>query len=222
MPRRRTCSGVRAKSADKFLPLGPWVETDLDPSNTWVRTYVNDELRQEGHTSAMIFSVAEILAYISSFMTLEPLDVVLTGTPSGVGALNPATALRWPWRASVPCTPASGQGGEAVVKVLDLRFQGVERVIASFLLESKEGPILIETGPESTYARWWRLWRRRAMPPRRCATSFVTHIHLDHAGAAWRLAEGGATVYVHPQGGAPPGGPLPAPGVGQAHLRGDA
>jgi 2-keto-4-pentenoate hydratase/2-oxohepta-3-ene-1,7-dioic acid hydratase in catechol pathway len=84
---------VRAKSADKFLPLGPWVETDLDPSNTWVRTYVNDELRQEGHTSAMIFSVAEILAYISSFMTLEPLDVVLTGTPSGVGALNPGDRI---------------------------------------------------------------------------------------------------------------------------------
>lgn len=84
---------VRAKSADKFLPLGPWLETDLNPQDTWVRTYVNGTLRQEGHTSQMIFSVAEILSYISTFMTLEPLDVVLTGTPEGVGALRPGDRL---------------------------------------------------------------------------------------------------------------------------------
>ncbi|MER3537075.1 MAG: 2-hydroxyhepta-2,4-diene-1,7-dioate isomerase [Thermus sp.] len=84
---------VRAKSADKFLPLGPWIETDLDPQNTWLRTYINDELRQEAHTGQMIFSVARILSYISSFMTLEPLDVVLTGTPEGVGALNPGDRI---------------------------------------------------------------------------------------------------------------------------------
>ncbi|BAW00955.1 5-carboxymethyl-2-hydroxymuconate delta-isomerase [Thermus thermophilus] len=54
---------------------------------------MNGELRQEGHTSQMIFSVAEILAYISGFMTLEPLDVVLTGTPEGVGALRPGDRL---------------------------------------------------------------------------------------------------------------------------------
>ncbi len=69
------------------------METDLDPQNTWVRTYINGELRQEGHTSQMIFSVAEILSYISSFMTLEPLDVVLTGTPEGVGALGPGDRI---------------------------------------------------------------------------------------------------------------------------------
>ncbi|WP_038056175.1 fumarylacetoacetate hydrolase family protein [Thermus amyloliquefaciens] len=90
---RQDLQWVRAKSADKFLPLGPWIETDLDPQNTWVRTYVNDQLRQEGHTSAMIFGVAEILSYISSFMTLEPMDVVLTGTPEGVGALQPGDRL---------------------------------------------------------------------------------------------------------------------------------
>lgn len=80
---------VRAKSADKFCPLGPWLVTSLDPQNTTLRTYVNGELCQEAHTSLMIFPVARILSYISSFMTLEPGDVVLTGTPEGVGELKP-------------------------------------------------------------------------------------------------------------------------------------
>jgi 2-keto-4-pentenoate hydratase/2-oxohepta-3-ene-1,7-dioic acid hydratase in catechol pathway len=79
---------VRAKSADKFCPLGPWLVTSLDPQNTTLRTYVNGDLRQEAHTSLMIFPVARILSYISGFMTLEPGDVVLTGTPEGVGELK--------------------------------------------------------------------------------------------------------------------------------------
>jgi glyoxylase-like metal-dependent hydrolase (beta-lactamase superfamily II) len=87
-----------------------------------------------------------------------------------------------------------------VVKVLDLRFQEAERVIASFLLESKEGPILIETGPESTYARLVAALEEAGYAPEEVRHVFVTHIHLDHAGAAWRLAEGGATVYVHSKG----------------------
>lgn len=79
---------VRAKSADKFLPLGPWIETHLDPQDTVLRTYVNGELRQEAHTSLMIFQVAKVLAYVSEFMTLEPGDVLITGTPEGVGPLQ--------------------------------------------------------------------------------------------------------------------------------------
>ncbi len=78
---------VRAKSADGFLPLGPWIETELDPGSVAVRTYVNGELRQEGNTADLIFSVPRVLAYISRFMTLYPGDVVLTGTPEGVGPL---------------------------------------------------------------------------------------------------------------------------------------
>lgn len=80
---------VRGKSADGFCPVGPWLETDLDPANVRVQTHVNGELRQDGHTSDMIFSVAKVLSYISSFMTLEPGDLVLTGTPDGVGPLKP-------------------------------------------------------------------------------------------------------------------------------------
>ncbi|WP_279164595.1 MBL fold metallo-hydrolase [Thermus scotoductus] len=87
-----------------------------------------------------------------------------------------------------------------MVKVLDLQFQGVEKVIASFLLQSREGPVLIETGPESTYARLEAALKQEGVHPKEVRHVFVTHIHLDHAGAAWRFAELGATVYVHPRG----------------------
>lgn len=84
---------VRAKSADGFLPLGPWVETELDPHHLSIRTHVNGALRQDGRTEDMIFSVAQLLAYISAFMTLDPGDVVLTGTPAGVGELYPGDTV---------------------------------------------------------------------------------------------------------------------------------
>lgn len=79
---------TRGKSGDKFCPLGPWIETDLDPFHTRVTTRLNGEIRQDGGTELMIFSVPRILSYITGFMTLQPGDVVLTGTPSGVGELE--------------------------------------------------------------------------------------------------------------------------------------
>lgn len=79
---------TRAKSADGFCPVGPWLETDLDPSDVFVRTRVNGVLRQDGRTRDLIFPVDHVLSYISNFMTLSPGDVVLTGTPDGVGALK--------------------------------------------------------------------------------------------------------------------------------------
>ncbi|GGM96492.1 MBL fold hydrolase [Thermus composti] len=87
-----------------------------------------------------------------------------------------------------------------MVKVLDLRFQGAPRVIASFLLKTEAGPILIETGPESCYPRLVEALGEEGVAPEEVRHVFVTHIHLDHAGAAWRFAELGATVYVHPKG----------------------
>ena len=87
-----------------------------------------------------------------------------------------------------------------MVRVLDLQFQGAKRVIAGFLLETKEGPILIETGPESTYPRLVAALEEAGFAPEEVGHVFVTHIHLDHAGAAWRFAELGARVYVHPKG----------------------
>ncbi len=79
---------ARAKGFDSFCPLGPWIETELDPSELAIRTELNGELMQDGNTSLMIFDVPTIIAYITSFMTLLPGDVVLTGTPSGVGPMQ--------------------------------------------------------------------------------------------------------------------------------------
>lgn len=80
---------ARAKGFDTFCPVGPWIETDVpDTGNLSVRTTVNGELRQDGSTSEMIFSVAEAVSFISRVMTLMPGDVVLTGTPSGIGELK--------------------------------------------------------------------------------------------------------------------------------------
>ncbi|MGI8701675.1 MAG: fumarylacetoacetate hydrolase family protein [Nocardioidaceae bacterium] len=80
---------TRAKGFDTFCPLGPWIETQLDPSDLEVRTELNGDLKQLGRTSAMIFDVPAVVAYITSFMTLLPGDVILTGTPAGVGPMRP-------------------------------------------------------------------------------------------------------------------------------------
>lgn len=78
---------ARAKGFDTFCPLGPWIETDFDPSDVRVRTTLNGETKQDGRTSDMVFDVTSILQYVTSFMTLLPGDVVLTGTPDGVGPM---------------------------------------------------------------------------------------------------------------------------------------
>jgi len=81
---------TRAKGFDTFCPLGPAIETELDPlERLAVICKVNGEVRQAGFTSDMVFGVAEILEYITAFMTLLPGDVVLTGTPSGVSKVEP-------------------------------------------------------------------------------------------------------------------------------------
>jgi 5-oxopent-3-ene-1,2,5-tricarboxylate decarboxylase / 2-hydroxyhepta-2,4-diene-1,7-dioate isomerase len=87
---------VKAKGFDTFGPLGPWIVEgeDIDPDNLELRAFVNDELRQSGHTSKLIFKVADIIAYISEFMTLEPDDVILTGTPEGISYVSPGDVLR--------------------------------------------------------------------------------------------------------------------------------
>lgn len=87
---------VKAKGFDTFGPLGPWVAEDegIDPDNVTLRAYVNGELRQEGHTSNLIHKVAPLIEYISEFMTLEPDDVILTGTPEGISYVKPGDTLR--------------------------------------------------------------------------------------------------------------------------------
>ncbi|MBT2487532.1 fumarylacetoacetate hydrolase family protein [Streptomyces sp. ISL-96] len=79
---------ARAKGFDTSCPLGPWVETDLDPGDLAIQCTVNGEQRQLGRTSDMVRSVEDLIVHISEAMTLLPGDVILTGTPAGVGPLN--------------------------------------------------------------------------------------------------------------------------------------
>jgi len=79
---------ARAKGFDTFCPLGPWIETDVDPADLELVTSVNGEVRQRARTSQLLHDVAALVAYASSVMTLLPGDVLLTGTPAGVGPLE--------------------------------------------------------------------------------------------------------------------------------------
>ena len=79
---------TRAKGFDSFCPLGPWVETELDVSDLRVQTFLNGDVKQDGRTSDMIFDVPTLIAHVTSVMTLLPGDVILTGTPEGVGPMN--------------------------------------------------------------------------------------------------------------------------------------
>ncbi|MFF1560423.1 fumarylacetoacetate hydrolase family protein [Streptomyces sp. NPDC058279] len=78
----------RAKGSDTFCPIGPWVETELDVTAVAVRATVNGETRQDGNSSHMVHPVDRLISHISSAMTLHPGDVILTGTPAGVGPLR--------------------------------------------------------------------------------------------------------------------------------------
>jgi 2-keto-4-pentenoate hydratase/2-oxohepta-3-ene-1,7-dioic acid hydratase in catechol pathway len=78
---------TRAKGFDTFCPIGPHIETELDPTNVLVETHVNGARRQSGNTSLMIYPVAFLVRWISRMMTLLPGDVIATGTPAGVGPL---------------------------------------------------------------------------------------------------------------------------------------
>ncbi|RKE09872.1 fumarylacetoacetate hydrolase family protein [Catellatospora citrea] len=78
---------TRAKGFDSFCPLGPWIDTAVDVSDAEVRCEVNDEVRQLGRTSQMVFDVPTLVSYVSHVMTLLPGDVILTGTPAGVSPL---------------------------------------------------------------------------------------------------------------------------------------
>ena len=80
---------TRAKGFDTFCPAGPWVSDEVDPAaGLAIETRVNGEVRQQGSTADFIFTIPQLLAYITAAITLEPGDLVLTGTPSGVGPLS--------------------------------------------------------------------------------------------------------------------------------------
>jgi len=79
---------TRSKGYDSFCPIGPWIETVLDPSDLRITARVNGEIRQDGRTSQMVHDVPSLIAFASQVMTLLPGDVILTGTPAGVGPLR--------------------------------------------------------------------------------------------------------------------------------------
>ena len=85
---------ARAKSFDTFCPLGPWIETELDPGSVQVSARVNGELRQDDNTSTMLFDPFFLVEYVSAAMTLEAGDIIATGTPSGVGPLSPGDTVQ--------------------------------------------------------------------------------------------------------------------------------
>ncbi len=91
---RRDGQWTRGKGFDTFCPIGPWIETDFDPSDALLSTHVNQELRQMASTRDMVFSVRQLITFITSVMTLMPGDVILTGTPAGVGPLNAGDVVR--------------------------------------------------------------------------------------------------------------------------------
>jgi 2-keto-4-pentenoate hydratase/2-oxohepta-3-ene-1,7-dioic acid hydratase in catechol pathway len=84
---------ARCKSFDTFTPLGPFVETQLDPAELTIQQFQNGELRQNSNTRELIFKPAEIVSFVSTNMTLLPGDVILTGTPSGVGPIKSGDKL---------------------------------------------------------------------------------------------------------------------------------
>ncbi len=84
---------TRSKSFDTFCPIGPWIETEADHSSLEIKSYLNHELRQSSSTAQLIHGIPELIAFISSIMTLEPGDLILTGTPAGVGQLNPGDRI---------------------------------------------------------------------------------------------------------------------------------
>jgi 2-keto-4-pentenoate hydratase/2-oxohepta-3-ene-1,7-dioic acid hydratase in catechol pathway len=84
---------TRGKGHDSFCPLGPWVETELDPSDLALRTVLDGEVKQDSRTSLLLHDVAELVEYVSGFMTLLPGDVLLTGTPEGVGPLRAGSTV---------------------------------------------------------------------------------------------------------------------------------
>jgi 2-keto-4-pentenoate hydratase/2-oxohepta-3-ene-1,7-dioic acid hydratase in catechol pathway len=85
---RKDGQWTRAKSFDTFCPLGPDIAAGIDPDDLDIKLYLNGELKQSSNTSNMIFKVSQLVSFISNIMTLEPQDVILTGTPPGVGPMR--------------------------------------------------------------------------------------------------------------------------------------
>lgn len=90
---RRDGQWTRAKGFDSFCPLGPWIDTEFNPTDVIITCHVNGVLRQMASTRDMIFNIDQIIAFASSIMSLEMGDVIMTGTPAGISPLNPGDVV---------------------------------------------------------------------------------------------------------------------------------
>lgn len=90
---RKDTQWTRSKGFDTFCPLGPWIDTEFNPTDAMITCHVNSELRQMASTRDMIFHIDQLIAFISSIMTLEPGDVIMTGTPAGISPLHPGDVV---------------------------------------------------------------------------------------------------------------------------------
>jgi len=84
---------TRSKSFDTFCPIGPWIETDLNPNDLLIESYLNSERRQSSRTAQLIFSIDYLISFISNIMTLFPGDLIITGTPAGIGPMKPGDEI---------------------------------------------------------------------------------------------------------------------------------
>jgi 2-keto-4-pentenoate hydratase/2-oxohepta-3-ene-1,7-dioic acid hydratase in catechol pathway len=80
---------ARAKGSDAFCPIGPWIETDVDPSDLRISGTLNGELKQDSRTSDLVFNVDFLISHLTKYFTMLPGDVLITGTPAGIGGMNP-------------------------------------------------------------------------------------------------------------------------------------
>jgi len=85
---RKDVQWTRAKSFDTFCPVGPRIVSNIDPNNVRIQSYLNGELRQDSTTANFIFTTEELVSFVSKVMTLQKGDIIATGTPSGIGALQ--------------------------------------------------------------------------------------------------------------------------------------
>jgi 2-keto-4-pentenoate hydratase/2-oxohepta-3-ene-1,7-dioic acid hydratase in catechol pathway len=84
---------TRAKGFDTFAPVGPWIETEIDPDDLKLETYLNGELKQSASTSEMVFGISSLISFISGVMTLLPGDIIATGTPAGIAPMKPGDVV---------------------------------------------------------------------------------------------------------------------------------
>lgn len=84
---------TRSKSFDTFCPIGPCIETELDPAKLTLETYLNGKVKQKAKTSELIFKIPELVSFISNVMTLLPGDIISTGTPEGIGSMQPGDVV---------------------------------------------------------------------------------------------------------------------------------